>query len=368
MKRELLCCLMLLTLFSCSKTTIDEIQVKKSTVVRIDKLQQVEDQMTVAASGTVASPDAPSMLGFLVSGKVIRVDAREGEYVKTGQRLALLDLTDYELGHNIAFAQAEAAKIAYERAEDEHRRMLMLFESKSLAPNDYQKYRAAYKAAGQQYNQAVASEKLARKHLADATLCSPVDGYISKRTIEPGETVGPGRPVFEIVKLDTVEVGVGIPETDVHLVRIGQKAGITLSALPGESFEGTVNLVNVSADPNTRTFKVRISVPNPKHALKIGMVVDVKISGDMPVKRLIMPVEAIVRDPQGASIVYAYFPDQKRVYAKRIEIGDLFGRAIEIRGGLTGNESIVIAGQEHLKDGAIVSVETAEAAEKEDAK
>ena len=79
-------------------------------------------------------------------------------------------------------------------------------------------------------------------------------------SIEPGDTAAPGQPVFEIVQMDPVEVNVGVPETDVHLVRIGQKAEITVPALPGKSFQGTVRVINVSADPNTRTYMTRISV------------------------------------------------------------------------------------------------------------
>ena len=175
---------------------------------------------------------------FLVSGKVVFVGPREGEYVKKGQVLASIDPTDYRLPLAAAKAQADQARVGYERAEDEFKRMKMLYDSKSLAPNDFQKYKAAYDSAMQQYEQAVASEKLSRKRLTDATLCAPTSGYIAKRSIEPGDTASPGRPVFEIVQMDPVEVNVGVPETDVHLVRIGQKADITVPALPESHSRG----------------------------------------------------------------------------------------------------------------------------------
>jgi multidrug efflux pump subunit AcrA (membrane-fusion protein) len=71
---------------------------------------------------------------------------------------------------------------------------------------------------------------------------------------------------------------------------------------------------------------------------------------------LSLPIEAIVRDPQGATMVYVYFPDRKRVYARRVETGGVYGREIEIKRGLGGEESAVLAGQERLRDGAEVSV------------
>lgn len=347
--------LLLMTLPACSSSKAAEQAVSTPVPVKIGKLQQVEDHEEVAVSGTIASPAAPSEVSFLVSGKVIQVLPREGDYIRKGQLLASIDPTDYQLSLTTATTQADMARIAYELAEDEHRRMKMLLDSKSLAPNDYEKYKSAFESSRQQYEQGLASEKISRKRLTDTELHSPVNGFISKRSIEPGDTASPGRTAFEIVNLDTVEVSVGVPETDVQVVRVGQKAAITLPALPGESFKGVVRLMNVSADAGTRTFMTRISIPNSKHILRIGMVAEAQIRGDKVVKMLIAPIDAIVRDPQGATMVYVYYPDQKRVYAKRVEIGALREKELQIRGGLTGDEWIVLAGQTKIRDGSVVS-------------
>jgi RND family efflux transporter MFP subunit len=306
-------------------------------------------------SGTVTTPDSPTSASFLVSGKVIFVGPREGDHVNKGQRLASIDPTDFRLSLAAAKAQADQALVGYKRAEDEHRRMKMLYDSNSLAPNDYQKFKAAYDSAEQQYNQAAASERLSRKHLADATLCAPVSGFISKRSVEPGDDASSGRTVFEIVQMDPVEVNVGVPETDVHLVRIGQKAEIAVPALPGKSFQGTVRVINVSADPSTRTYMTRITVPNPEHTLRIGMVAEATIRGDRIVPMTTLPGDAVIRDPQGATQVFVYYPDQKRVYTKRVEIGAVVDKNVEIKSGLEGSELIVLAGQAKLRNGLVVS-------------
>lgn len=361
--------------------------------VAVGRAQKVEERETISVSGTVTTPNSPASVCFLVSGKVVFVGPREGEYVKQGQVLARIDSTDFNLSVKGAAAQAasaqaamekalrparpellEQARIGFERAEDEYRRMEMLYDSKSLAPNDFQKYKAAYehakqdyeqaKAGGQRedkdqakasYNQASAHLEVVRKALSDATLCAPISGYIAKRSIEPGDTAAPGRTVFEIVQMDPVEVNVGVPETDVHMMRIGQKADITVPALPGKSFQGTVRVINVSADPNTRTYMTRIGVPNPEHFLRVGMVAEAAIRGDRTVSMVTLPGDAVVRDPQGATQVYVYYPDQKRVYAKRVEIGAAVNRNVEIKSGLEGRELIVLAGQTKLKNGLTVS-------------
>ncbi len=367
-----------------------------SVSVAIGNVHHGECSQTIFVSGSVVSPDAPSTPAFLVSGKVIFVGPREGDYVSKGKVLAEIDPTDFRLQLNVAEAQKEnlraalekamnsvrpesleQARIAYERAEDEYRRMKMMYDSNSLAPNDFLKYKAVYetskeayeqaKAGGQKedkelaraaYNEADARVQVAAKALSDATLVAPMSGYIAKKSIETGDTAAPGRPVFEIVQLDTVEVNVGVPETDVHLVRIGQKASVTLPALPGQSFEGTIRIINVAADPSTRTYMARITIPNPKHVLKIGMVAEAKIAGDRKISMMTVPGEAIVRDAQGATIVFVYFPEQRRVYSKRVKVGTFCGTEVEIKEGLSGDEAIVIAGQDHLRDGMPVTIAT----------
>jgi multidrug efflux pump subunit AcrA (membrane-fusion protein) len=361
--------------------------------VMVGAIRKTQTRDRIAVSGSVSTPKAPALVSFLVAGKVVSVGPREGDFVQEGTVLARIDPTDYLLALKAAEAQAasaqaalakalhsarpeqlEQARINLERAEDEHRRMKLLHDADSLAPNDYLKFKAAFEHAAQVYEQAKAGGQkedkdlaqaaftqaaaqldVAKKALADATLYAPASGYVSRRLIEPGNTAAPGHPVFEIIGIDPVEINVGIPETDVRLMKVGQKAAISVPALPGGTFEGTVRLINVSADPGTRTYMARITVPNPDHRLRIGMVAEAAILGDATVAMLTVPGTAVVRDAQGATQVYVYYPDQKRVYAKRVEIGVTTGRDVQIKSGLSGDELIVIGGQTALRDGRTVS-------------
>jgi multidrug efflux pump subunit AcrA (membrane-fusion protein) len=95
----------------------------------------------------------------------------------------------------------------------------------------------------------------------------------------------------------------------------------------------------------------RIAVPNPTRDLKVGMVAEVSITGTQRLDMTVVPAETIVRDPQGATLVFQYFPEQKRVFSKRVEVGVLLGRDIQIRSGLKGDETLVVAGQHALRNG-----------------
>jgi len=216
--------------------------------VRVVTPQHVRVPAEVVVSGTVETTSAPTSVGFLVSGKVIRAGPREGDFVKAGEVLAVIDPVDYQFAVEAAIAQSALARALNEKAsasarlevveqaranlsqaEDEFRRMKTLYEKKSLAPNDFKKYETAYANAQHQFGQAKegaqhedkaaakaaleqaeAAERIARKRLRDATLIAPISGFVSKRSIEEGAIASPGTPVFTIVELDPVEIQVGI--------------------------------------------------------------------------------------------------------------------------------------------------------------
>ena len=353
----------------------------------------VERAESVSASGSVEGSDTADV-AFLVSGKVARVLVEEGQHVARGQLLAEIEPTDYRNAFNAATGQKDAAqavaqkadaglrkqeleeaRINLEHAEDEYKRMKFLVERKSLPPNDFQKYETAYKDARERYEmalegtrkedrasaeaQARAAEAQAseeRKRLEDTRLLAPISGNISMRRVDPGQTVAAGATVFSIVDLNPAKIRVGVPEAEIAKVKLGAKAMITLPSLAGRQFEGRVGIIGVAAEAASRTYTVKIIVPNPGPVLLAGMVAEAQIFGGATVHALTIPGEAIIHDPQGAPTVFVYFPDRKRVYAHKIEFGPPIGSEVEIRSGLLGNEQVVVAGQQKLRDGMLVEI------------
>ncbi len=361
--------------------------------VRVRTPAYVERPESVSASGSVeGSQSVP--LAFQVAGRVAQVYVEEGDVVRAGQLLAELDATDYRNALNAALGQAQAAaatakkaaagprpqeleqaRIDFERWQDEYRRMRFLFERKSLPANDFRKVEAAYSAARERYEMArqgtraediaaaeaqaqaaQAQVEIARKRLDDTRLTAPLGGYIAQRRIEPGVMVAAGTPILSVVDLDPVEVRVGVPEAEIGKVQQGAAAEIAVPSLGGRRFPGKVKKVGVAAEPTSRTYPVTIAVPNRERVLLAGMVAEARILGAGTMRVLTIPGEAVVRDPQGVTLVYVYFPDRKRVYARRVEIGAPVGRELEVRSGLLGDEQVVVAGQQKLREGMLVEV------------
>ncbi len=383
---------LLATLTSCRQKV--QANSEQTTVpVQVRTPAVVERAESVSASGSVEGSETADV-AFLVGGKVARVLVEEGQHVTKGQLLAEIEPTDYRNAFNAATGQKEAtqavaqradaglrkqelgqARIDFEHAEDEYKRMKFLVERKSLPPNDFQRYEAAYKDARERYEMALegtrkedrasaeaqaraaaaqASEE--RKRLDDTRLLAPISGNISKRSIDPGQTVAAGTAVFSIVDLNPAKVRVGVPEAEIAKVKLGAKATIMLPSLAGRQFEGRVGIIGVAAEPASRTYTVKIIVPNPGPVLLAGMVAEAQIFGRATIHALTIPGEAIVHDPQGAPTVFVYFPNGKRVYAHTIEVGPPVGTEVEIRAGLRGDEQVVVAGQQKLREGMLVEI------------
>ncbi len=352
--------LWLLSLPGCGTRNASADQTQPQPVtVRLAKPSHVRVAAEIDVSGTVETPAEPAKVGFQVSGKVIRVGPREGDFVKAGDVLAAIDPADYQFAVDSAAAQTALARAQYEKAsasarpeiveearanlsqvEDEFRRMKTLYDNKSLAPNDFKKYETALTNAEQRYQQArqgaqredkaaakaaleqaEAAERIARKRLSDATLIAPAGGFIAKRNIEVGATAGPDASVFTIVELDPVEIQVGVPETDIRLVHQ--------------------------------------EVPNPKRTLLVGMIAEARILQNEKRDVLTLPGESVVRDPQGAPQVYVYFPADKKVYARRVKTGGITGQDVQISEGIKDDDLVVVAGQQLVREGSLVSAKEA---------
>lgn len=363
------------------------------TPVKLRRARLVDRAQVVRASGSVEAREM-AQLAFQVGGRVARVLAEEGQFVERGQVVAQMEATDYQLGAEMAASdlaaaraasdkakagarrqEIEQARIAFVQAEDEYKRMRTLFERHSLAANDFEKFQARYQAARQQLDQAeegaraedrraaeaqarkaAANVELNRKRVADTRLESPLRGVVLRRLVQPGEMVAPGHPALVVADLNPVRVRVGVPEAEIAKIAERQRATIRIPSMGGRTFQGRIELVGYAAEPSSRTFPVRILVPNPRLELRAGMVAEAEIDTRLAYRALTLPGETIVRDAQGATQVFVYFPDKGRVHARRVKVGGVVGDEIEITDGIAADDQVVVAGHQRLREGSPVTL------------
>ena len=263
----------------------------------MQKNRAVEDKVF---SGTVEATEVK--VSAEIAGRVLEVNADEGDRVKADQLLVRIDHKTMDA----QLAQAEAAKIsahgqyrALGATVDEVKvnlgRSENLFEGGTISEQKRDAVKAQKdvldaqrQAAFGQIKGAEATGDLVRTQIEKATIYSPISGYVLKRAIEPGELTMPGTTLFDLADLENCWVRIYIPETRLGRVKIGQKAKIFVDSFPGKFYEGRVVTISEQAEftpKNVQTkeervrlvYAVKVDVKNASGELKIGMPVDAEL-------------------------------------------------------------------------------------------
>lgn len=309
---------------------------------------------TVEFSGDVR-PRIESRLGFRVPGKIIARLVDVGATVRNGQVLARLDPTDLALAQQSAQAQLQAAKTDRDLAAADLKRFSELFAKGFISAAEQQRHQANYDAAQARYDQAAAGYRNQSNQAAYATLEADADGVVTGVDAEVGQVVSAGQPVVRVAQTAEKEVVVGIPEDQVDALRKSPEVRIKLWADPSRSLPGKVREIAPAADPVTRTYTVKITVPNPPPDLKLGMTAVATFvrpgggadSGGMGVR---VPITALLQE-RGKNVVWLYDAASQTVKPVPVTVGAPRDNVLLVTGGLSPGQIIVTAGVHLLKAG-----------------
>jgi membrane fusion protein, copper/silver efflux system len=172
----------------------------------------------------------------------------------------------------------------------------------------------------------------------DLVLSSPVDGFVMEKMVFKGMGIMPGTTLYKIGDLSSIWVIADIYEYELPFVQIGQKASISLSYFPGESFEGTATYIYPSVDPKTRTAKVRFDLPNPEFKLKPEMWANVGLKIPLG-RKLVVPEDAVM----DSGTMQMVFIDRGQGYfeSRHIQVGSKVQGYYEVLSGLREGEKVV---------------------------
>jgi RND family efflux transporter MFP subunit len=274
-------------------------------------------------------------LGFRVGGKVVRRLVDNGQVVAAGQPLAELDPIDLQLQLRQAQADLLAAATARQTAANELHRIETLHRAGWSTGSDYDRQRNAADEAIGRYDRALHAMELAARAVQYGTLRADAAGVVTAVSVEPGQVVAAGQTVFRLAHLDEREAAVAVPEVMLDAVRQGH-ARVTLWAVPGRSYPATLRELTPSADPATRTYAARFTIPDAARTdqaaeIMLGMTATVEITAD---------ATSVARVPLGAVLDQGHGP---LVWVIDPATGGLTARPVTIA-RYTGNDAIVGAG------------------------
>lgn len=319
----------------------------------------------VTATGTV-EPVITVDVGTQVSGIIYKIYVDYNSLVKKGQLIAEMDKVTLQAELRSQEAQLANAKAEYEYQQKNYSRSKALFEKKLISDTDYETSAYSYEKAEAAYNQAQASIVKVRQNLGYATITSPIDGIVTSRAVEEGQTVASGfsTPTLFTIANDLTQMRViaDVDEADIGQVAEGQNVKFTVDAYPTDVFEGTVTQVRLEATvtSNVVTYEVVVSAYNPDLKLKPGLTANVTICTLEQNNILTVPSKSLRFVPDGAILASMGYtvnsldieaPAGKRIVWKKkgqtlepklISIGTASGNVTEITEGLSEGEEVIL--------------------------
>jgi len=292
----------------------------------------------LSASSTLETEQQADVLAK-TDGLVMRMLVDEGSNVAKGQVLAEIDDADKKIALQQARLKAEASKREYERALRSHQDQL-------ISQQEFERLRSTNELADADVESAALS-------LSYTKILAPFGGRIVDRSVVQGRHIKPGEKLFTIANMMPLVARVFLPEKDVAGLRLGQTAELVLDAAGGQRLPGRVTRISPVVDTNTGTIKVTVEALSLTPAARPGSFATVRIVTDTHKDALLVPKGAVIRED---SADYLFVADGSRARRCKVTLGIPSDGRIEVTGGLSGRESVIIAGQGSLKDGARVDV------------
>ncbi len=287
----------------------------------------------------VVEADSKTSVSFKVQGEVQTIAVSEGQYVRKDQVLAKMDTEIIEQDYNMA-------KSALTQAEDAYKRMKMMYDNNSLPE-------IKFVDAQTKLEQAKANFSMAKSQLNYAVLKSPINGVVGKRYIEVGENLMSGQTAFTILDIKNVKVKVAVPENEIPLLSVGEKAEVTIPVLGNHPLEGSITEKGFDGNKMTHTYEVKILLDNPTHTILPGMVCNVAINQDDN-EGFVLPNNCIQIGSRGDR--YVWCVKDGKATAVRVTIGQLTAQGVTITSGLSNDDVVIIEGMQKVSEG--MNVET----------
>ena len=213
-------------------------------------------------------------------------------------------------------------------------------------------FRESLSALAAEVGAAEGAARAAQARVADCTLTSPINGFVTERNMDPGATPTAGQVILAVQSLRELWVTVPVPEEVVRKMRFGMPASVSFDALPGRRFGAKVSQINPAADSLSRQFAVRVTLENVRSELKPGMFARVLFETERIRGAIVVPREAVQR---GKSGVYVNVVGERgQTERRRVVTGTSDSEGIAIDSGLQPGEKVVVLSAATLKEGATV--------------
>lgn len=282
-------------------------------------------------------------LSFRVGGQLVARQARLGDVVKQGQVLAQLD--DADASRSLAAAQAalEAAEHRLVFAIQQRDRDEAQAKQNLISQLQLEQTRDAYASALASRDQARQQLALARNQRRYTTLVADRDGSITSEQVEVGQVLAAGQAVFGFAWSGERDVFIDVPEDRLAGIAVGQAATVNLLALPGHTFAARVREIAPAADPQSRTYRIKLGLDAPGPQVRLGMTARVSLAVDRPRQAVRLPATALFHHGEQPA-VWVVRPNDATLELRPVTVLRFGERDVLVGEGLHAGERVVMQG------------------------
>ncbi len=321
-----------------------------SVQARVVESRQQQSPVTVGVTGTLHAHQS-AILSAQVMGRVEQMLVREGDTVKAGQTLAVLDdatlhasADQAQAAANVAQQQLAAAQSNADLAAGTLSRYKQLQSQKSVSPQEFDEVSRRSEASASQVEAmraqvaaAKAQETGARAMLAYARITAPFAGIVTARMADPGALASPGVPLLQVDSAGPLQLQAAVDESSIGYLRMGMKIAVTIDAAPALDPVGIVAEIVPAADAASHSFLVKIDLP-PSSQLRAGMYATAAIATGSR-SAVFVPRSAVILR---GSLACAYVLDSNGVAQLHyVTLGAARDNLVEVLSGISANEKLV---------------------------
>lgn len=314
---------------------------RTAVTIRAAEVTQRSLEDTLELSGSLASPEEAT-LAAAVEGALVELKADLGDALAKGQVLARINPDEFRF----KLDQAEAVLL---QALSNLKHAQQLARDGIISATALEEVKVAA-ARGQ------AEADLARKKVADSELRAPFSGAVARRLASTGDYLKVGQPVFQFVMRHPLKFTAEVPEKFLGQVRLGSPLSLTVEALPGQRFTGTVHRKAPWVNPQSRSFAIEVRIDNGKGLLSPGTFAQGRLQVGNRTKALVVPENALT---SFAGVSRVLVIDGSRIRERAVTVDrHLPDGHVAVRGDLKAGDRVATSSLGRLGEGVEVAVQS----------
>lgn len=340
--------LFVLGLSACTEGGAEVVEEPDLRPVKVIEVEAPSTARELRYSGTVKAR-SEAAAGFRVAGKIIERHVDIGDRVAPGDLLARIDVTDYQLQVRSAEASLAAAERQLETADFALKRADALYRQQVTTKAQLEQAQLSFNQALATRDSQRSSLEQARNQVAYGELKADKPGIVTTISADAGQVVAAGSPVVTVAADGEKEVLIAVPENEIFAFSPGKDVDVGFWSKDGLTLKGTVREVAGSADATSRTFAVRIALPDDA-AVLLGMTARVTAMAPSDKSLFELPLSALTRDAAKQTIVWTVDRINATVHARPVTIDTFSDSGVEVSAGLNAGDLVVVAGTQFMAE------------------